>query len=205
MKERSNTGANAAYTPNIDAPAKNRHSRRAVVGLLLTLVLPPVGLAYLWRLGVFRARGRMLLTVLATVEMALICIWMLPSEQPSQAVPIPAAPPSVTQAPDDGVVSALSNLDELLAQRQAERDAAAGITPTPMATDNAAYLAEQEAIYNTIVYSVYGNGARYYHSGPVCNTQSNRRELTVRQALEEGMGACPECNPPIPSVQIINP
>ena len=205
MKERSNTGANAAYTPNMEAPEPQRRSHRALFGLLLTLVLPPVGLAFLWRQGVFRARGRMLLTALATVEMALICIWMLPSEQPSPVEPIPVAPPSVTVAPDDGVVSALSNLDELLAQRQAERDAAAGITPTPMATDSAVFMAEQEAIYNTIVYSVYGEGAKYYHKDTVCNTQSNRRQLTVREALEEGLGVCPECDPPVPSVQIFNP
>ncbi len=204
MKERSTTGANAAYTPNMDVPSGKRGSRRAVFGLILTLLLPPVGLAFLWRQGVFRTRGRMLVSALATVEMALICIWMLPSQQLSQAVPVPVAPPSVTVAPDDGVVSALSNLDELLAQRQAERDAAAGITPTPQATDSAAFMAEQEAIYNTIVYSVIGSGAKYYHTGPVCNTQSNRRQLTVREALEEGLAVCPECNPPVPSVQIFN-
>ena len=41
----------------------------------LTLVLPPAGLAFLWRRGVFRARGRVLLTALATVEMA-VCFSM---------------------------------------------------------------------------------------------------------------------------------
>ena len=71
------------------------------------------------------------------------------------------------------------------------------MTPTPAPTDDAAYLAEQEAILHTIVYSVYGNGARYYHKNSVCGTQSNRRELTVEEAMAEGMGACPDCDPPV--------
>lgn len=196
MKERSNNGSNAAYTPNMDVPEDRKKGNRAVFALILTFILPPAGLAFLWRKGVFRTRGRMLVTCLATVEMAVICALMLPSQQLGTEVPVPAAPVAVTIAPDDGVVSALSNLDELLAQRQAEQDAAAGITPTPAATDDAAFLAEQEAILNTVVYTVYGSGARYYHKDTVCNTQSNRRALTVREALSLGLGVCPECNPP---------
>ena len=49
---------------------------------------------------------------------------------------------------------------------------------------------------NTIVYSVY-SGAVYYHATTVCGNQSNRRELTVAEAMSEGLGACPNCNPPV--------
>ena len=196
MKERSNNGSNAAYTPNMDTPNR-RKGNRGLLALILTLVLPPAGLAFLWRRGVFRARGRVLLTALATVEMAIVCALLLPRAQVYTEAPVPAAPAAATIAPDDGVVSALSNLDPRLAQRQAAQDAAAGVTPTPAPTDDAAYLAEQEAILHTIVYSVYGSGARYYHKSSVCGTQSNRRELTVEEAMSEGMGACPDCNPPV--------
>ena len=55
--------------------------------------------------------------------------------------------------------------------------------------------AENEAIYETIVYSVYGE-AVYYHATKVCKTQTNGRELTVRDALREGLQPCPNCNPP---------
>ena len=55
---------------------------------------------------------------------------------------------------------------------------------------------ETEAIYNTLVYSVYGNEAVYYHATKVCRTQTNGRELTVRDALREGLEPCPNCNPP---------
>ena len=55
---------------------------------------------------------------------------------------------------------------------------------------------QNEEVYNTIVYSVYGSEAVYYHATKVCKTQTNGRELTVRDALREGLQPCPNCNPP---------
>ena len=193
MKENSNS--RAAYTPNMETPSRKK-GNRGLFGLILTLVLPPVGLAYLWRAGVFRTRGRMLITALATIEMAVIFSFMLPQDELLSQAPVPVAPVAATIAPDDGVVSALDNLDQLLAERQAELDAQAGITPEPT-QDDAAYQAEQEAILHTTVYSVFGDSARYYHKDSVCGTQSNRRALTVQEAMGLGMGACPNCNPPV--------
>ena len=106
-------------------------------------------------------------------------------------------PVAVTIAPDDGIVTALSNIDQLLAQQQAA-EAAASATEAPLTDEEAAaqHAAEQEAILNTVVYSVYSN-AKYYHATEICGTQSNRRALTVREAMNEGMGACKNCNPPV--------
>lgn len=194
MPERSTT-----HTPNMDSPSGSdkKGNSRVTIGLLLTFLLPPVGLVYLWREGVFRTRGRMLITTLAAVEMLLVLMLILPQNRFISDLPVPAAPIAVTHAPDSGVVSALSNIDQLLAQKQAEEMAAAGLDITPAPTDQAAYLAEQEAILNSIVYSVYGSGARFYHSVQICGTQSNRRQLTVREAMSLGMGACPNCSPPV--------
>lgn len=195
MKERSNSGS-SAYTPNMDMPSEKK-SNRALTGLVLTLLLPPIGLIYLWREGVFRTRGRMLLTCIATLEMALFFALVMPAPDMNMEAPMPVAPVAATIAPDDGVVTALSNIDQLLAQQQAERDAAAGIVTPEPTQDNTAYMAEQQAILDTTVYCVYGKGARYYHKDSVCGTQSNRRALTVREAMGEGMGACAQCNPPV--------
>ena len=198
MSERKTRGAKTPYTPNMEAPGRRKkRSYRGLLGAILTLLLPPVGMAYLWRESVFRTRGRVVLTTLGTVILALWCAWLIPSQELHSDLPVPAVPALVTVAPDDGTASALSNLDQLLAQRQAERDAAAGITPEPIATNDPVFLAEQEAILHTIVYSVYGDSARFYHKNSVCNTQSNRRALTIEEAMYNGMGACPECNPPI--------
>ena len=187
----------AAYSPNMDLPSRKKSgASRALKGLILTLLLPPVGIGYLWRKGVFRARGRVLLSAIATVELALLFMLALPETELSNQAPMPVVPVAATIAPDNGVVSALDNLDALLAQRQAELNAAAGITPEPT-VDIEARRAEQDAILQTTVYSVYGYGAQYYHKDTVCNTQSNRRPLTVEEALGEGLGACPECDPPV--------
>ena len=197
MKERNAATHGSAYTPNMDTPEKTRSNKRALGSFLLTLLLPPIGIAYLWRRGVFRARGRMLLTGIATLEMAAVLLCILPTPQLVQDMPVPHLPLAATVAPDDGIVSALSNIDQLLAQEQAA-EAAASVTPEPLTDEEAAaqHAAEQEAILNTTVYSVFSN-ARYYHSQEICGTQSNRRALTVREAMNEGMGACKNCNPPV--------
>ena len=197
MKERNSDTHGSAYTPNMDTPERTRRSNRALGGLLLTLLLPPIGIAYLWRRGVFRTRGRVLLSCVATIEMAVLLALLLPTAELSQEAPMAHLPVAVTIAPDDGIVTALSNIDQLLAQQQAA-DAAAAATEVPLTDEEAEaqHAAEQEAILNTIVYSVYSN-AKYYHAAEICGTQSNRRALTIREAMNEGMGACKNCNPPV--------
>lgn len=197
MKERNTATHGSAYTPNMDTPERTRRSNRALGGLLLTLLLPPIGIAYLWRRGVFRTRGRVLLSCVATIEMAVLLALLLPTAELSQEAPMAHLPVAVTIAPDDGIVTALSNIDQLLAQQQAA-DAAAAATEVPLTDEEAEaqHAAEQEAILNTIVYSVYSN-AKYYHAAEICGTQSNRRALTIREAMNEGMGACKNCNPPV--------
>ena len=197
MKERNTATHGSAYTPNMDTPERTRRSNRALGGLMLTLLLPPIGIAYLWRRGVFRTRGRVLLSCVATIEMAVLLALLLPTAELPQEAPMAHLPVAVTIAPDDGIVTALSNIDQLLAQQQAA-DAAAAATEVPLTDEEAEaqHAAEQEAILNTIVYSVYSN-AKYYHAAEICGTQSNRRALTIREAMNEGMGACKNCNPPV--------
>ena len=197
MKERNTATHGSAYTPTMDTPERTRRSNRALGGLLLTLLLPPIGIAYLWRRGVFRTRGRVLLSCVATIEMAVLLALLLPTAELPQEAPMAHLPVAVTIAPDDGIVTALSNIDQLLAQQQAA-DAAAAATEVPLTDEEAEaqHAAEQEAILNTIVYSVYSN-AKYYHAAEICGTQSNRRALTIREAMNEGMGACKNCNPPV--------
>lgn len=198
MSTRRRSSARRTYSPHMDPrPTRRRRSWRPVIGIVLTLLLPPLGLAYMWREGVFKTRGLVVMSCVGTLVMALWIALLLPEKELPQTVPVPAVPASVTVAPDDGTASALSNLDALLAQRQAERDAAAGITPEPTATTSAEFLAEQEAILHTTVYAYAGTGARYYHSRSVCGNQSNFRQLTIEEAMLEQMGPCPDCNPPV--------
>ncbi len=169
-------------------------SARAAGGLLLTLICPPLGLIYLWRNGVFRARGRVLVTALAAVEMALLFSLIMPKAQTTLVLPPAMIPSSVTSAPVNDVANALSNLEALLSDNYA--------TPSPQqltAEERAAQEAQEKAeldylLDNTIVYSVY-NGARFYHSVRNCG-QVNNKEMTLREALAAKLGACNVCNPP---------
>ena len=91
-------------------------SRRALRGLLLTLLLPPVGLVYLWRGGVFRLRGRILVTALACIEMTILLSTGLFGliqwdRRPATQTPVPGNAAAVTAYPGDDTVNALSNID----------------------------------------------------------------------------------------------
>lgn len=198
MSDRRRSGASSDIRmPGSSRPKQNR----AVFGLILCLLAPPLGLVFLWRMGVFRPRGRMLLTTLATVEMAVIALLLMPRAELDLASPVPAVPARVTPAPDSEVLTALSNMDELLYQQQIQDAQNSGTQieePNAEAERQARIEAKQEEINNTIVYAV-NSGAKYYHAVQVCGNQSNRRSLTVREAILEGLGACSDCNPPSPS------
>ena len=193
MSERKKT----AYTPNMETPTAKKTGNRGKLGILLCLLLPPIGIAFLWRMGVFRMRGRMLITAIATIEMGLILMFTLPTSEIYTVAPMPAVPVSATVAPNDGVVNALSNMDQLLAEKQAA-EAALNSTPEPTVdmSEVAQHNARQQEILQTMVYSVFNN-AKLYHSKEECEGQTNRRTLTVQEAMNEGMGQCPNCKPPV--------
>lgn len=195
MKTRNNTSSQA-----IRRPSKQRAiSMRGLGVILLLLILPPVGLLVLWYRGVFRARGRMVLTALATAEMMLLCVLLTPRPALVNQLPLPISPPAVTQAPETDNLSALYNIEELLYQQQLEQVKAMGGDETDLMTEEQKLQSqeiEREQILNTVVYAVF-NGATRYHAQRVCGTQSNNRELTVREAMLEALSPCPDCNPPV--------
>ena len=82
MNRQSSGPRDKGYTTGVKRPSAERAiSLRGVVGLALTLLLPPVGLMVMWSLGVFRTRGRMLLTTLATVEMMVFFVLITPKAE----------------------------------------------------------------------------------------------------------------------------
>ncbi|MBR1821468.1 MAG: hypothetical protein IJ769_07595 [Clostridia bacterium] len=200
MSSRGTRSTGAGYTAHVERPSKQRAvSSRAIFGLVLTVLLPPVGLLFLWHQGVFRARGRVLLTALATVEMAALVVWLTPHAELTPRTPIPAAPPQVTAAPEGETLNALYNIEQLLYEQQLAQVLEQGGTASDLLTEEQKLeVANQqnEEAYETVVYSVFGDDAIYYHATKVCRTQTNGRELTVRDALREGLQPCPYCNPP---------
>ena len=195
MKTRNNTSAQA-----VRRPTKQRAiSLRGMGTIILLLILPPAGLLVLWYQGVFRTRGRMLLTAVATVEMMLLVVLLTPRPALQNQLPLPVPPQAVTQAPETDTLSALYNIEELLYQQQLEQVRAQGGDEKDLMTEEQKLQSqeiEREEILNTTVYAVF-NHAQRYHAQRVCGTQSNNRELTVRQAMLEALSPCPDCNPPV--------
>ena len=172
---------------------KAQQRRRTLAGILLTLLLPPVGIVYLWRNEVFRIRGRMLLTAVATFIMAVFFVLRMPKAQIVAAVPQAGTTQAYTEAAATDVLTALSSLEEI-ARAQVPENTAGDSSVIQVSQERA--IAQQQALLDTIVYSVHHN-AKYYHLTPDCNGQNNSREVTIRQALQEGLAPCPDCNPPV--------
>ena len=199
MNGRNANSTRQGYTAGVERPSKQRAvSARGLLGLLLTLLLPPVGLFFLWRQGVFRTRGRLLLTGLATLEMTALFVLLTPHQELTPRTPVPVAPALVTAAPQGETLNALSNIEQLLYEQKLAKVLDAGGTARDLLTEEEkleAQNAQNEATYEEVVYSGFSN-AVYYHATKVGRTQTNGRELTVRDALREGLQPCPYCNPP---------
>ena len=159
MKTRNKTSTQTIRRPSRERPV----SARGVGVLLLLLILPPVGLLVLWYQGVFRVRGRMLLTALATVEMTLLVVLLTPRPVLRNQLPLPVAPPEVTQAPEQENLSALYNIEELLYQQQLEQVKAQGGDERDLLTEEQKLQnqeIEREEILNTTVYAVFNHAQR---------------------------------------------
>ena len=132
MAPRKNTTTQTLRRPSRQMPI----SLRGLGTILLTLVLPPVGLLVMWSAGVFRTRGRLLLTTLATIEMMAAFVLMTPHAELANQYPLPVPPAPVTQAPPDSEkLSALYNIEELLYQQQLAQVIADGGNEEDIMTD----------------------------------------------------------------------
>ena len=150
--------------------------------------------AFLLYLSLFYAP----VTGLATLEMTALFVLLTPHQELTPRTPVPVAPALVTAAPQGETLNALSNIEQLLYEQKLAKVLDAGGTARDLLTEEEkleAQNAQNEATYEEVVYSVFSN-AVYYHATKVCRTQTNGRELTVRDALREGLQPCPYCNPP---------
>ena len=109
-----------AYSPNLTRPGSRAGgSRRTALKIALCLVLPPVGLVYIWGTGSFRLRGRVLTSVMSFAVMFALCLPLFRQAQLPTVLPQPATPVAATYAPEEDTATALSNIEELLLQQEA--------------------------------------------------------------------------------------
>ena len=65
-------------------------SSRGIVALVLLIALPPVGIAFVWRMRMFMPRGRALLTALSTLILAVMVAIVMPTSDMQTVTPSPA-------------------------------------------------------------------------------------------------------------------
>lgn len=199
------SGSSASrYTSYSSAAARSREpqkkpglTRRAIVALVLLVLLPPAGIAYMWYKGIFQLRGRVLLTVLSTLLMMGMLVFLMPETEVLPTEPVPVKASLRSPLPTDASLNALSNMEELLAGVETQR-----VVNTDLNEVTGLTSAESEEILSAttdplqeVVYCVTVD-AKYYHKESECRGQANKRMLTVAQAISEGLSPCKRCEPP---------
>ncbi len=161
----------------------------SVIAMIFCVILPPVGLIMLWRMGMFKPAGRLLFSGVAFVSMIVMFSLLRggAAPLPSTVAPVPNIPPLRTVSP-----SKVQYVDKVITEAKE--------TPTPVPygeeVEYAVYVtpAPTEDVGSMIVYAVF-DGAKFYHADSMCG-QTNRRTLTVAEATAEGLSPCSRCNPP---------
>jgi len=169
-------GAYSSYTK-----ADNR-STLILLGVLC-LLIPPVGILLAWRArhldvptrGIFSAAG-----FAATV--LIFFLLMRPNGAVSTITPVPATPQLIGYGAAGQPVYPV--------ETEVPAPPAAAVPAAPSQTEDPIVIQEPgELTDDTIVYAVTNN-ASSYHLYEICDTQENRRALTLRDALNEGLSAC---------------
>lgn len=161
--------------------------RPAVLLGVLCILLPPVGVALVWRSRRMTILLRAALSAVGFIAMTLIFVLLMRPQTltddirptpvvPSQAgygtsataEPTPEPTPEPTQVPAQEIPAVI--MDPALTATE---------TPAPLTDDS-------------IVYAVTNN-ASSYHLEPICDMQENNRALTLRDALNEGLEPCAKC------------
>ena len=107
-RSRKSGGSSRSYSEQFSGPAHVRAEKKTFWQLLLLVaVLPPVGVALMWRFGILRVRPRVAVTVFAFAVMVLYMYWIIPTPKPEVYRPTVVRPAAVTEyspsvAPGDG-------------------------------------------------------------------------------------------------------
>ena len=117
IKNSRDTKRSSSYAPNVRRPSSGATlGRRGLFGIALSILLPPIGIIYIWRNLIFIKRGRFLMTVIAGIEIVILIVLLglVPKDSPTRIMPEPVSPQAATAAPEDTAQNSLSNINEIL-------------------------------------------------------------------------------------------
>lgn len=87
-----------SYSRNVSSPKGIREEKKSLYVLIaLLVVLPPVGIACLWRGGFLRLPYRAAATLAAFLLMILYFSWMTPEQTPGKVTPSIRRPEAITE------------------------------------------------------------------------------------------------------------
>lgn len=164
-------------------------SRRPVILTgVLCLLLPFAGIPLAWRARRIPMALRSAFSALGFLSMTLIFVLLMrPAKVASDIRPTPAVPVQAGY----GTTSVHAATDEPLPETTAvpaAQDAAVSSNDPSLSETNDPSAQSDEVI----VYAVTNN-ASSYHLAPVCDMQENNRQLTLSEALAEGLQPCEKC------------
>ncbi|HIS92944.1 MAG TPA: hypothetical protein IAA84_08025 [Candidatus Alectryocaccomicrobium excrementavium] len=166
------TARSSIYSRAVREPPQEKPlSTRGIVALVLLLALPPVGIAFVWRMRVFLPRGRTLLTVLSTLVLVAMVSAVMPVSHMPLVTPSPSLPESFSQASNTQAEADMSRITQLT-----DESGSAGTTSTAQV-----YMAD---------------GDPYYHAVNPCGDTELTLMLTLEEAVDRGLAPCPTCQPP---------
>ncbi|HIV26628.1 MAG TPA: hypothetical protein IAA64_01550 [Candidatus Ornithocaccomicrobium faecavium] len=145
-------------------------SSRGIVALVLLIALPPVGIAFVWRMRMFMPRGRALLTALSTLILAVMVAIMMPTSDMQTVTPSPAMPKSFSSVENTQAEADLSRITQL--------SDAPGVSAT---TPPQVYTAD---------------GDPYYHASSQCGDTELTLMITLEETAARSLSPCPVCQPP---------
>lgn len=203
---------------HVKMPRMSGGRRREGWLLPLCLLLPPIGVAYMWAMQRFSKRSRVVISAISGLILFAECYFMFAG---SAGMPDPTtftpgagsvyAPTSVTAEPTEIPAPTELPYDIVQAQPSAyvgedgvavTADPNAFIpNPDPIVTappaidgGEAAQPVSDVASADTIVFT--SSGALFYHANPSCGGKDYSEQTTLAQAIERGLAPCNNCNPP---------
>lgn len=97
-RHRQQGGSSRSYSEHVSTPSNVKERRNRVIILTaLTVVLPPVGVYFLWRGGYLTLPLRICATVAAFLLMTLYFSWIIPENTPERYQPNKYRPGAVTE------------------------------------------------------------------------------------------------------------
>lgn len=95
---RQRGGSARSYSERVHTPARMKaDQQKLIVLIVLTVVLPPLGIAVMWKGGLLRFPVRIASTLAAFLLMILYFSWMIPESTPDAYQPPIQRPAAVTE------------------------------------------------------------------------------------------------------------